>query len=135
MGMINVEDHLFHINKPKEPDFVPEKIERSTIAYTYSGLGQDRLIKADNSDAYAKVDNINGRKRYYVKVGKIGRRNGFLPNPKSMEFQKGETGIKIGGNPVYDWIHVKKEVFDSYVKFLKTGEKKWLSDAQNQMKS
>lgn len=135
MGMIKVEDHLFHINKPKEPDFVPEKIERSTTAYTYGGLGQDKIVQPSNSEAYARVDLINGRKRHYVKVGKIGRRNGFLPNPHSLEFQKGETGLRIGGNPVYDWIHVKKEVFESYTKFLRTGEKKWLSEAQNLLKS
>ncbi len=134
MGIMKEEESIFYLNKKEEREFVPEQRSRTTIAFTYSGLGQDRVIDTKNSEAYARVDIINGRNRYYVKIGKVGRRNGQLPDPKSIEFTKGETSMKIGGIDVYDWIHVKKEVFDSYTKYLKTGEKKWLAEARNLLK-
>ncbi len=136
MDRINLAEHIFTMNKNPEPVFERD-IEkgRATKAYTYSGLRQDRFVNEESVDAYAKHAVINARNFYFVKVGKVGRRNGVLADPKSVDFNKGETGLRVGGNPVYDWIKVSKKVFDAYTKYLNTGEKKWLAEARNLLKS
>lgn len=119
--------------KPK-PGFVQETISRSTIAYTFDGLGNEKTVDPKSYVAYARIDKINGRERHYVKVAKIGAMAGRLPNPKDPD-DRYSTGAKVGGTPVYDWHFVKPEIFKEYLNFLKTGEKKWLNAAQSHLKS
>lgn len=130
----DMSEFMFKVPKKEKPGFVKENISRVTKAFTYDGLGNEKLVSPDDYLAYAKIDTINGRARYYVKVAKMGDMAGRLPNPKQQD-DRYITGAKVGGVPVYDWHCVKKEIFQSYLNFLKTGEKKWLNAAQNHLKS
>lgn len=130
----NLSEFIVKAPKKKPEGFVQEKISRETIAYTYDGLGNEKLVKVTDYTAYAKIEKINGRSRHYIKVAKMGNMAGRLPNPKESD-SRYETGRNIGGVPVYDWHFVKPQVFNEYLSFLKTGEKKWLNAAQSHLNS
>lgn len=120
---------------PKKPaGFVQEAVSKTSTAYTFDGLGNEKIVDSKSYVAYARKDVINGRERHYVKVAKMGPMSGRLPNPKDPD-DRYATGAKVGGTPVYDWHFVKKEIFQEYLNFLKTGEKKWLNAAQSHLKS
>lgn len=130
-----VEQFIFRTKVEKPKGFKDIEKAKKTKGYTYSGIKAERLVDVTSSVAYAKEEYINGRTRYYVKLAKFGRNSGKLPNPKNIGFSNGETAIRIGGVDVYQWHHVKKQVFTDYVNFLNTGEVKWLRAAQSHLQS
>ena len=133
---LEASEGTFKQPQKNEPKFKRENVqERVTVAYAYDGHNQEKTIDEKSPFAFAKVIHINGRPKYFVKVCKLGNNEGMLPNPKSIAYTHNETAAKIGGAPMYDWFSVKKELFDEYMKFLKTGEQRWVRAAQNRLRN
>ena len=134
--LLRAEDGIFHQPTKEKVSFERDTIkEHRTTAYAYDGHGKTKEIDEKNHLAWARILHINGREKYYVKVCKVGNNIGLLPNPKSVNFVNNETSANVGGIPMYQWHSVKKDVFDHYLKFLITGDKKWVRSAQSKLQS
>jgi|JI10StandDraft_1071094.scaffolds.fasta_scaffold16800_5 hypothetical protein len=132
---LNPQDFTHKIVKKEKKQQKTNEFTRDSIAFTYNGFGSPSIVPDSSDEAFAKSVSVGGNDVYYVKMYKIGRDIGKLPNPKSLDFQKGKKNEKIGGIEVIQWQAVKKEIFDDYLNFLNTGESKWLRSAQSRIQS
>ena len=131
---INTEEYTHKVEVKKEKQ-KPKNTDKVVIAFSYNGNGGPSIVSESDDLAFATSVSVNGVDAYYVKMYKIGRNIGKLPNPKDIEFQKGKKKEQIGGINIIQWKSVKKEIFDDYLNYLNTGEAKWLRSAQSRIQS
>lgn len=90
-------------------------------------------ISPDSPECVAKksMDAVSGNTRYFVKVAKTGSDAGRFYNPQS-SFTKPKSLNSRGsaGLEAYLWRPVRADAFDSYLRFLTTGNILCLRNAE-----
>lgn len=78
---------------------------------------------------------VSAREHYYVKQATGGIEQGRLFNPISPFYNEGsETmSVKSKGRSMYEYKKVKKEIFDLYIRFLKTQNSVHLKQAEREL--
>jgi|TARA_R100001163_G_scaffold12639_1_gene11827 hypothetical protein len=81
----------------------------------------------DHHNAYAKRVSVGNRIKYYVKRGRYGR----LYNPIGL-YSEGtaKKQLRHAGRPEWQFKEATEQVFDKYIKFLKTKNVAWLNNAE-----
>ncbi len=131
-----VHDYIFQQPKRQKPKYEPDTIkEHRVVGYAYDGHGKEKTIDPTHYLAWAKVVHSNGRQKYHIKICKSGSNIGLLPNPKRLNFDTMETSRQLNGMPMYLWQVVKKDIFDDYLKFLTSGDTRWVRSAQSKLQS
>ena len=111
---------------PKNANEMQDEDSRDVIAYTV--LLEE--VGENDPSAYAKTVRINGKKIYYVKQDKYGK----LYNPRGMYSEGNESKeLRHAGRPNWIFRDVEKKVFDYYLKFLKTKNEAWLTNAEREL--
>ena len=111
---------------PKGDNEIQDKDNRDVIAYTT--LLEE--VDENDSSAYAKSVNNNGKTIYYVKQNKYGR----IYNPSRMYSEGNESKqLRHAGRPNWVFRDVEKKVFDYYLKFLETKNEAWLNNAEREL--
>ena len=123
---------MYHeINSGKSKDD-----KRTVEVFTISGKqtwkcddGYPRLDESQDEhyDAYAKKVTIGSREKYYVKRGRYGK----LFNPIGM-YSEGtaKKQLRHAGRPEWEFKETNQQVFNKYIKFLKTKNSAWLNNAE-----
>lgn len=91
--------------------------------------------KVEDESVAKHVHFDNGTDSYYVKVSKSGSDAGFFVNPQSMwyvELNAKRFDKRTKAKSVYEFKSVKKEVFESYLHFLKTKNQTYLRWAERE---
>ena len=104
------------------------------IGYTFG----PRKCKVDSPKCHAKIriNKKTDRRTFYVKVGTFGYETGRLYNPLSeMSVIDTNESKKRKGLDRYTMKRVNKDVFDLYMKFLKTRNKLYIEFAEREMRS
>ena len=124
---------FFKMDKSK-PDASTSTAEVFTIKGKESfvdGDGYPRLEEGDQDDydAFAKRITIGQRDKYYVKRGRHGR----LFNPIGL-YSEGtaKKQLRHAGKPEWEYKETTQEVFDKYIRFLKTKNVAWLNNAERE---
>ena len=83
----------------------------------------------DNYNAFAKKVTIGQRAKYYVKRG----RHGKLFNPIGL-YSEGtaKKQLRHAGKPEWEYKETTQEVFNKYIRFLKTRNVAWLNNAERE---
>lgn len=89
-----------------------------------------RAVDYDSSDAVAKVvtDAATGRQRHFVKIHNSGANAGRFCHANSMY----PDGTRSRAVPSFVWISVSAACFDSYARYLSTGNQNLLREAERQ---
>lgn len=103
-----------------------------TILGDHEELDNDNnpIVSDDNDKALAKKITINGKNKFYIKIGAYGR----IYNPIGM-FSEGKSNkfLTQSGKKAWDYREVNGKVFDMYLSFLKTKNIAWLNNAQREI--
>ena len=93
--------------------------------------GYPRLDEDDQDSykAFAKKVTIGQRSKYYVKRGRHGR----LFNPIGL-YSEGtaKKQLRHAGKPEWEYKETTQEVFNKYIRFLKTRNVAWLNNAERE---
>jgi hypothetical protein len=92
------------------------------------------IVPSGTEGAFAKkvVDEKNNVESYFIKVGTTGPAVGRLLNPWGVNYREGDD-VKYEsqmGRYRYEFERVSKEVFEAYIKFLKTRNERYLLTAE-----
>lgn len=107
-------------------------VEYFTILGEQDFLDNDQNPRLNSDDkALAKTIRVNdGIKKYYLKVGTYGK----IYNPIGMYSEgKSEKFLSKIGRKEFEFREVNKQIFDSYITFLKTRNIAWLNNAERDM--
>lgn len=120
----------FVINHSTQND--TRECEYYTILGDHEGLDNDNnpTVSSNIDKALAKRVTINGKNKFYIKIGAYGR----IYNPMGM-FSEGKSNkfLTQSGKKAWDYREVNNKVFDMYLAFLKTKNIAWLNNAQREI--
>jgi hypothetical protein len=136
--------HRFVPAKKAEPARESQKFidsVRNQEDLTWGGINTEtwykdsgKIVPKDTEGAFAKkvVDEKNNVGSYFIKVGTTGPAVGRLLNPWGVNYREGDD-VKYEsqmGRHRYEFERVSKEVFEAYIKFLKTRNERYLLTAE-----
>jgi len=127
----------FKIHKEKDVQKSNEEELQSqdTLLYTIFGkhdwLDEEGFprINQEVPDAYAKSIVGNSKTKFFVKRGRYGK----LYNPIGL-YSEGTANkqLRHAGRPEWEFRQETEEVFNFYIKFLKTKNSAWLHNAERE---
>lgn len=100
-------------------------------SYSCAKVIYDSILDVDITDWETLSNNTSFKPiKFFVKVGA----GGFLYNPHG-ETTEGQLNREQNGIPMWSFSTVSSEVFNLYMRFLKTRQNTWLSRAENEFRN
>ena len=117
------------VQKPAEEELQEQQAFFYTIFGKHDWLDDEGFPRLDveGADTYAKSMTGNERTKFFVKRGRHGR----LYNPIGL-YSEGTANkqLRHAGKPEWEFREATEKTFNFYIKFLKTKNSAWLSNAE-----
>lgn len=103
--------------------FMTKRADSQTFYYDADGNITEKESPSSVAKMYVRYDEL---RRYYIKAGRAGQ----LINTVAADFNRGDSVAVKDGRVKYEYKETSEEVFENYLKFLKTKLEVYLKQAQ-----